>query len=153
MDDGWIPADDWRTIVANVPIVSVDLVIRHDGGVVLGQRTNEPAKGYWFIPGGRVLKGETRREAVCRVAADELGIEVEIVESLGGFEHLYDTSDVSGVDSKHYLANGYVVDVVDGEPTPYDQHDAFQVFRSPPDPCHEYVRAYIEAAETVSGCF
>ena len=153
MDDDWIPADDWRTIVANVPIVSVDLVIRRDGGVVLGRRTNEPAKGHWFIPGGRVLKGETRREAVGRVAAEELGIEVEIVESLGAFEHLYDTSGVSGVDSKHYLANGYVVDVVDGEPEPDDQHDTFRAFRSPPDPCHEYVRGYIEAAETVSGWF
>ena len=153
MDDDWIPADDWRTIVTNVPIVSVDLVIRRDGGVVLGRRTNEPAKGNWFIPGGRVLKGETRREAVGRVAAEELGIEVEIVESLGAFEHLYDTSDVSGVDSKHYLANGYVVDVVDGKPEPDDQHDTFRVFRSPPEPCHEYVRAYVEAAETVSGWF
>ena len=153
MDDDWIPADDWRTIVASVPIVSVDLVIRRDGGVVLGRRTNEPAKGHWFIPGGRVLKGESRRESVHRVAAEELGIEVEIVESLGAFEHLYDTSDVPGVDSKHYLANGYVVDVVDGKPEPDDQHDTFRVFRSPPEPCHEYVRAYVEAAETVSGWF
>ncbi len=104
-----------------------------------------------LIPGGRVLKGETRREAVGRVAAEELGIEVGIVESLGAFERLYDTSDVSGVDSKHYLTNGYAIDVVDGQPEPDDQHDAFRVFRSPPDPCHEYVRAYVEGATTVSG--
>ena len=151
MDDDWIAADDWWTIVANVPIVSVDLVIRRDGGVVLGRRTNEPARGYWFTPGGRVLKGETRREAAHRVAAEELGIEVEIVESLGAFERLYDTSDVPGVGSKHYLANGYVVDIVDGEPEPDDKHDAFRVFQSPPDPCHEYVRAYVKGATTVSG--
>jgi len=31
--DRWIPSDEWRTIVANVPLVSVDLVIEHDGGV------------------------------------------------------------------------------------------------------------------------
>ena len=151
MDDDWIAADDWWTIVANVPIVSVDLVIKRDGGVVLGRRTNEPARGYWFTPGGRVLKGETRREAAHRVAAEELGIEVGIVESLGAFERLYDTSDVSGVDSKHYLANGYAIDVVDGQPEPDDQHDAFRVFRSPPEPCHEYVRAYVKGATTVSG--
>ena len=151
MDDNWIPDDEWRTIVANVPIVSVDLVIRRDGGVVLGRRTNEPAKGYWFVPGGRVLKGETRREAVHRVAEEELALEVEIVESLGAFEHQYESSDIAGVDSKHYLANGYVVDVVDGTLDPDDQHDEFRVFRSPPEPCHEYVRAYLEAASTVDG--
>ena len=149
MDNHWIPADEWKTIVTNVPIVSVDLLIRHDGGVLLGRRTNDPAKGYWFVPGGRVLKGESRRDAVHRVASQELGVDVEIVESLGAFEHRYETSDVAGVDSKEYLANGYVVDLVDGELTPDDQHDEFRVFQSPPDPCHEYVRAYVEAASTV----
>ena len=161
MDDGWIPDEDWQTIVATVPIVSVDLVVRREGGVLLGRRTNEPAKGYWFVPGGRVRKGETRREAVHRVASEELGVDVKIIESLGGFEHQYETSDVDGVDSKHYLANGYVVDIVDGdgvagdgvgdkdEVTADDQHDEFRVFRSPPEPCHEYVRAYVEAAATV----
>ncbi|TKX78488.1 NUDIX domain-containing protein [Halorubrum sp. SD626R] len=159
MDDGWIPDEDWRTIVATVPIVSVDLVIRRDGGVLLGRRTNDPAKGHWFVPGGRVRKGETRREAVHRVASEELGIDVEIVESLGAFEHQYETADVDGVDSKHYLANGYVVDIAGGvgtdgvdadeQLTADDQHDAFRVFRSPPEPCHEYVRDYVEAAATV----
>lgn len=149
MGNQWIPNDEWRTIVANVPIVSVDLVIRHDGGVLLGRRTNEPVKGYWFVPGGRVLKGETCREAVHRIAEGELDIEVEIVESLGAFEHRYECSDVAGVDSKHYLANGYVADVVNGELHPDDQHDEFRVFRSSPEPCHEYVRAYVESASTV----
>jgi len=149
MADSWIPDEQWRTIVANVPIVSVDLLVRHGDGVVLGRRTNEPAKGYWFVPGGRVLKGESRREAVHRVADEELGVGVEIVESLGAFEHAYETADVDCVDSKQYLANGYVVDVLDGDIDPDDQHDEFRVFRSPPDPCHEYVRRYVEAAETV----
>ena len=151
MNNEWIPADDWQTIVANVPIVSVDLVIRRDGGVLLGKRTNEPAKEYWFVPGGRVLKGETRREAVNRVAEAELGIDVEIVESLGAFEHVYDTSDVNGVDTKHYLANGYVVDAIDGEVEPDAQHDAFETFRSAPDPCHKYVEAYVDAASVIDG--
>jgi len=31
MDDTWISTADWQTIVASVPIVSVDLVISHDG--------------------------------------------------------------------------------------------------------------------------
>jgi colanic acid biosynthesis protein WcaH len=149
MDTHWIPDGEWQTIVANVPIVSVDLVIRRGGGVLLGRRTNEPAKGDWFVPGGRVLKWETRREAVHRVAEEELGIEVEIVESLGAFEHRYESSDTEGVDSKHYLANGYVVDVSSGELDSDDQHDEFRVFESPPEPCHEYVRAYVDAASTL----
>lgn len=146
----WIPDDDWATIVANVPIVSVDLLVRYDSGLLLGKRTNEPAKGYWFMPGGRVQKGETRLEAVHRIGNKELGLEVEIVESLGAFEHLYDAADVEGVDMKHYIANGYVVDVVSGNPQPDDQHDDLRVFRSPPNPLHEHLQAYLETAETLA---
>jgi colanic acid biosynthesis protein WcaH len=158
----WIPDDDWRTIVANAPVVSVDLLVRRDGGLVFGKRRNEPVKGWWFLPGGRVQKGETRVEAVHRVAREELGLSVEIVESLGAFEHFYDTSDVPGVDTKHYLANGYVVDVdagdapathdVDaGELVTDDQHADLRVFESPPDPLHDHIRDYLVVAESLPG--
>ena len=62
-----IPPSKWQAIVENIPLVSVDLVVEHDGGVLLGKRENEPAKGEWFVPGGTVLKNETRTEAVHRV--------------------------------------------------------------------------------------
>lgn len=81
----------------------------------------------------------------------ELGIDVEIVESLGAFEHVYYTSDMDGVDSKHYLANGYVVDVTDGEVEPHAQHARFEIFRSAPDPCHKYVETYVDASSVVDG--
>ncbi|WP_309138818.1 NUDIX domain-containing protein [Haloterrigena gelatinilytica] len=130
-------------------MVSVGLLVRYEDGVLLGKRTNDPAKGYWFLPGGRVRKCETRREAVHRIAEEELGLSVEIVESLGAFEHIYDASDVEGVDTKHYLANGYVVDAVGGHLRTDDQHDAVQVFHSTPDPLHNNIRAYLDASETI----
>lgn len=151
MPADWIPDDDWRTVVANVPIVSVDLLVRYEGGLVFGERQNDPARGWWFLPGGRVQKGETRVEAVHRIAREELGLSVEIVESLGAFEHFYDSSDVPGVDTKHYLANGYVVDVVDGELVTDDQHAELRVFEQPPDPLHEHVRDYLVVADSVPG--
>lgn len=145
----WIPHEDWATIVANVPIPSVDLLVRHGDGLLFGRRVNAPAKGYWFVPGGRIRKGESRREAVHRVAESELGVRVTVVESLGAFEHFYDAADVDGVDSKHYVANGYVVDIVDGEFTNDAQHSELQVFQSPPDSFHDHIRAYFAAAETL----
>jgi colanic acid biosynthesis protein WcaH len=151
MTGGWIPADEWQTIVANVPIVSVDLLARHQGGLIFGKRTNQPAKGYWFLPGGRVHKCETRREAVHRVADEELGLSVDIVESLGAFEHIYDTSDVDDVATKHYLANGYVVDVVNGQLQTDSQHQDLRVFQTAPDPLHANVRAYLDVSEELAG--
>lgn len=127
----WISDDEWATIVRNVPIVSVDLVVLIDDGVVLAKRTNEPAKGEWFVTGGRVRKGERLEGAVHRVAEEELGIEVEIVESLGTHEHLYRESDVDGSGGKHYLANGFVVQHVAGEIMSDEQHESVKVCTRP----------------------
>jgi|AntRauTorcE11898_2_1112593.scaffolds.fasta_scaffold13362_3 hypothetical protein len=40
----------------------------------------------------------------------EFGCEVEIQDRFGAFEHFYETSDVDGVGSKHYVANAFIVD-------------------------------------------
>ncbi|EMA58516.1 NUDIX domain-containing protein [Halorubrum lipolyticum] len=144
--DRWIPDDEWRTIVANVPLVSVDLVIEHDGGVLLGKRENEPAKGEWFVPGGTVFKNERRTDAVHHVAEAELDEPVVIDECLGTYEHFYETADVDGVDSKHYLATGYQCHFEHDNPDigGDDQHSDFRVFRPPFEDLHPYVRAYLD---------
>ncbi|WP_082224230.1 NUDIX domain-containing protein [Halorubrum sp. T3] len=150
MSEHWISEEDWNTIVANSPIVSVDLLVRYKDGLLFGKRTNKPAKGYWFLPGGRVQKGETRCEAVDRIAKEELGLSVEIVESLGAFEHIYETSDVDSVATKHYLANGYVVDVISGEPQADDQHEDIQIFDSAPEPLHENIHEYLDESKSLT---
>jgi colanic acid biosynthesis protein WcaH len=147
-DERPIPPEEWGVVVANVPIVSVDLVVRHEGGVVLGKRTNPPAKGEWFVPGGTVFKNESLTDAVHRVAREELGIDVEIERSLGAYEHFYDTSEVDGVDSKHYLANAFVVSAGDAELQADDQHDELSVHRPPySEQIHPYVRRYLDELE------
>lgn len=139
----WIPQDEWETIVRNVPIVSVDLVVECPDGIVLGKRANEPAKGEWFVPGGRVRKEERLVDAVHRVADEELEVDVEIQESLGVFEHFYGTSEVGS--KKHYIAHGYQVWT---EETVFDigaQHTDMAVFKGIPLDIHEYVQSYLDA--------
>ncbi|WP_411964455.1 GDP-mannose mannosyl hydrolase [Haloferax sp. YSMS24] len=142
-EDKPIPDDEWETIVRNVPLVSVDLVVRHEGGVVLGLRENEPAAGEWFVPGGTVMKNETLTDAVHRVAREELGSDVTIEKRLGTFEHFYDTSEIEGVDSKHYLATAFVVTLDADELAPDSQHSELQVFEPPYDDVHPYVERYL----------
>ncbi len=114
-------------------------------GVVLARRTNEPAAGEWFVPGGRVRKSERILAAVDRVAATELGVEVSVEEYLGPYDHFYETSDV-GDDGKHYVAHGYHVTTTETPTLADDQHEAMAVFTDPPADCHEYVEAYLRAA-------
>jgi colanic acid biosynthesis protein WcaH len=145
-DDRWIPPEAWKTVVDSVPLVSVDLIIKYEGGVLLGLRENEPAKGEWFVPGGTVLKNERLTEAVHRVAEMEVGCDVEIQEQLGVFEHFYDTSDVDGVDSKHYVANGFVVEPIKEQLIEINdsQHSQLRVAKPPFDNLHPYVQRYLE---------
>ena len=52
-------------------------------------RNNEPGKGVWFTPGGRILKGESLEEAVTRVLRKETGLEATRVEQKGTMAHIW----------------------------------------------------------------
>ena len=52
-------------------------VLWHEGRVLLVQRSNNPGKGMWTIPGGYVDQGESIGEAVIREIQEETGIKTE----------------------------------------------------------------------------
>lgn len=138
-----IPPSEYKTIAKHVPVVSVDLLVHHAGGIVLGKRQNEPAKGEWFVPGGTVLKGETRRQAVHRVAREELGVDVTIDRELGVYDHFYEAAASDGIDSKQYLATAYVVTPISKQFEPDDQHKELRTFDAPFPELHDYVQRYV----------
>jgi len=150
-EDRPIPRDEYATIAEHVPIVSVDLLVWNDGGLVLGKRTNEPAKGEWFVPGGSVLKGETREEAVHRVAREEVGCDVHVDQCLGVYDHFYDAAASDGVKSKQYLATAYVVTPEDDAFRSDDQHAVLRTFHEPFDGVHEYVQRYLDDLGEMDG--
>ncbi len=44
-------SSDFRNVVKNTPLVSIDLVIADPSeAILMGWRENEPAKGTWFVP-------------------------------------------------------------------------------------------------------
>ncbi len=142
-----VPADVWSSIVATVPIPSVDLVVQCPDGILLARRQNEPARGEWFVPGGRIHKGEPLRDAVDRVAREELGIDVTIERDLGAYDHFYETADVPEAGGKHYVAHGYLVRTASTDVTLDDQHDQAQVFPVENLPAlHDHVQAYLRDA-------
>ena len=46
----------FKKVVKNAPLVSIDLCIVCDGKILFGKRKNDPLKGFFFTPGGRILK-------------------------------------------------------------------------------------------------
>ena len=120
----------FKTIIASTPLVSIDLIVQHSNGqVLLGKRTNRPAKGYWFVPGGRIYKDETFDQAFRRLTKLELGQEhpLTLARFIGPYQHLY-TDNFSGTDfSTHYVVLGYELKLdIDLLSLPSEQHNHYQ---------------------------
>ncbi len=103
-------------LLRGLPLVSVDLVLVRGGTeILLGLRTNRPAQGSWFVPGGRILKDEPRADALKRVAARELGIaNIAGLKPLllGVFEHFYPDCFAGDIGvSTHYVVIAHRLDV------------------------------------------
>ena len=131
----WLDKESFRQIVASTPLISIDLIVRNEvGQVLLGQRLNRPAQGYWFVPGGRVRKDERLAAAFERLTEDELGIRLSIATAdfLGPFEHLY-PDNFSGSDfSTHYVVLGYeLITSTTLDTLPKEQHSHYQWFTVP----------------------
>ena len=105
-----LPVDVFKNVVASTPLVSIDLVVENGRGeILLGLRNNRPAQGYWFVPGGRVLKNECLDDAFVRLAREELGVGMSRASSsfLGVYEHLYDDSVFGDMPDTHYVVLAY----------------------------------------------
>ena len=148
---GKLPADVFESIVRLTPLISIDLIVRSpEDKVLLGLRRNEPARGTWFVPGGRVRKDERFNEAFARIARDELNVEFDVSSGrfLGVFEHIYDENFAERAGwGTHYLVLGFEVRLKDlPDRRLQDQHDDFRWFSldevlNSPD-VHRFTRAY-----------
>lgn len=127
----------FKTVVNKTPLISIDLVVRNAAGkVLLGQRLNRPAQGFWFVPGGRILKDESLAAAFKRLTLNELGVVIDIQDAryLGLYEHFYPDSIFTNDSSEplistHYVVNGFEVVLPETDhDLPFEQHGAYQWF-------------------------
>lgn len=98
--------EDFATVVRSAPLIAIDLIVENvQGAFLLGKRTNRPAQGDWFVPGGRVQKDEPLHAAFERLSETELGrrFAMSAGEFYGVWQHFYD-DNFSGADfSTHYV--------------------------------------------------
>lgn len=141
----YIPQDVFREIVQWVPRVSVELVLEHNGAVLLAKRNNEPAKGEWFWPGTRLYKNETFEDCAHRVAREELGIDINICCQVGTFAHFWNTSKFDDVDSTHTVNVVFHAHPVgDSVNVALDeQHSEYKFITDAEERLHPYVKQYL----------
>jgi colanic acid biosynthesis protein WcaH len=109
-----IPKKDYTKILASVPVPTVDILVIRDKKCLLVRRQNRPLKGHWWLPGGRVMRGETLLDAVSRKLSEELGIiEFQNGEYVGVYEDQYRDNDF-GLDFIHTISSVFVVQVAPG---------------------------------------
>ena len=138
-------------VIRHTPLVAIDLIVtRDDGCVLLGQRLNEPARHYWFVPGGRIYKDEPLTAAFARISRDELGDEYQLSDAqlLGCYDHFYQNNYTGEADvSTHYVVLAYrLILTTTLKKLPDIQHDHYRWFQPSAIPndtaIHEHTRAY-----------
>jgi colanic acid biosynthesis protein WcaH len=145
-----LDAHTFRSVVENTPLVSIDLCLVNDGQVLLGRRTNEPLKGEWFTPGGRIHKNETWQHALLRIFKAELGLAHIAVEEfllMGVWDHFYNNSALDQNTSTHYVNLPHYAEFKSKpQITLDDQHGEFKWFDlrvlSNDEKSHPYIRNY-----------
>ncbi|MEY4137173.1 MAG: hypothetical protein RL205_1301, partial [Actinomycetota bacterium] len=65
-----------------IPCVGA-VIFDTEGRLCLVRRANEPSKGTWAFPGGRVEPDETAEDAIIREVMEETGLHVTIERELG----------------------------------------------------------------------
>jgi colanic acid biosynthesis protein WcaH len=108
---------DLSDVVRLAPLISIDFIVRKSQReVLLGLRNNEPAKGFYFVPGGRVWKGERLSDAFTRILKSETNCvgNFDEAHALGVYEHFYATNRVgeSGYGT-HYVVLAYALKLDD----------------------------------------
>jgi colanic acid biosynthesis protein WcaH len=147
----------FSTVIESTPLVSIDLVvINAQGQALLGLRLNRPAKGNWFVPGGRILKNEALAGAFKRLTRDELGqvFTIEQASLLGPFNHFYDDCVFGDDVTTHYLAIAFILKIeCELDNLPLDvQHGGYQWFDIPKlmsdDKVHVHTKWYFDKLKT-----
>lgn len=104
------------------PLLTVDIIIEIDSGIVLIQRKNPPFG--WALPGGFVDYGETLEAAAVREAREETSLKVQLQEQF----HAY--SDPRR-DPRHHTVSTVFIAIASGTPVAAD--DALQAMIVYPD--------------------
>ena len=116
------------------PIVAVGAVVIHQNRVLLVRRGQQPGKGDWAIPGGRVELGERMHAAAVREVFEETGVSIQPGELIYYFETIQPDQD--GKIRFHYVIFDFMATYLSGEPTPQD--DALDARWIAPDQIDSY---------------
>jgi colanic acid biosynthesis protein WcaH len=154
-----IPTDIFMQIVRNTPLISIDLLMHNENNeILLGWRNNQPAKDYWFVPGGRIYKNETIRDAFARIMSAETGLtlDIEHAQFHGIYEHFHPDQNFMNEAGfgTHYIVLAFHIQLA-GEltPLPLYQHSDYKWLAIPDllddSLVHQYTKNYFNGIRLI----
>lgn len=123
-----VPAQIYAEIVKSMTISCVDTFVYNfeNRSYLMLQRTTSPAKGKWWIPGGRIFKGESFYESAVRKTKNESGLDVVPIAQLGTYS-TYFSESAWGANVHTDTKNTVVLALCDNQSPLFDEyHEAFK---------------------------
>jgi len=146
----FLEKEAFTTIIKNTPLISMDIIVKNDSNqVLLGKRVNEPAKDFWFVPGGRIFKDESLDNGFSRTIKEELGILISRSEAsfYGLYEHFYDENVFDNSFTTHYIVLAHEIKINE-LPKLNNQHSHYKWFSIEElldsDDVHKYAKEYFQ---------
>jgi len=136
----------YREFITRLPIACVDVAIVDRGAVLLVKRKDDPARGEWWVPGGRVWKGEKLRDTAARKAREEVGLDCHVGPIIHTAETIFPDGP-GGIPIHSINACFFLYPVKRGGRANLDRHHAgAEWVRTIPAGLHPYVVRCLEAA-------
>ncbi len=143
-----IPTEEYKIMLEKLAIPCVDVVVENsEGEILMIKRSNEPAKGQWWLPGGRIFKKETIKDAAIRKISEEVGLELTEVIVVGAYETIFDKGPFgieSGTHSVNVLVKGSIKSFDNMETN--GDHSDVKFFRDVEESWHSYLKEAIADA-------
>ena len=131
VDTGKIPSEFYDSIMAVLPIASVEAVISKGGSYLFLWRENSPVKGQWWFPGGRIRKGETLAETLYREVKEETGLEVIESELVNVYSRVFD--------ERHDITIVYLCKCKGERIVLNNEHSKYKYFKEFPPSLHPHL--------------
>jgi colanic acid biosynthesis protein WcaH len=129
--NGFIPSVLYNKILRLMPIVSVEAVIVMGNALLFLKRKNQPAKGQWWFPGGRIHKGESFEETLYREVKEETNLEISSCKFINVYSRVFS--------ERHDITIAYICKCKEGTIKLDSEHSEYKLFRTMPTDLHPYL--------------